>query len=52
MTIAAAGARRRGALRVLFCFCFAFAVSMLFRAANGLMAPELMRELDIAPARM
>jgi len=25
---------------------------MLFRAANGLMAPELMRELDIAPARM
>lgn len=52
MTIAAAGAPRRGALRVLFCFCFAFAVSMLFRAANGLMAPELMRELDIAPARM
>ena len=41
-----------GALRVLLCFCFAFAFSMLFRAANGLMAPELMRELDIAPARM
>ncbi|HYC63171.1 MAG TPA: MFS transporter, partial [Reyranellaceae bacterium] len=37
---------------VLLCFCFAFALTMLYRAANGLMAPELMAELDIAPARM
>lgn len=51
-TTAAPGAAHSGALRVLFCFCFAFAVSMLFRAANGLMAPELMAELAIAPARM
>lgn len=49
---AAPGVAHPGALRVLLCFCFAFAVSMLFRAANGLMAPELMAELAIAPARM
>jgi MFS family permease len=41
-----------GAGRVLLCYCFAFALTMLYRAANGLMAPELMAELDIAPARM
>ena len=41
-----------GALRVLLCFCFAFWLTMLYRAANGLMAPELMAELGIAPARM
>ncbi len=54
MTIAAgaSGPDPWGARRVLLCFCFAFSFSMLFRAANGLMAPELMRELDIAPARM
>lgn len=41
-----------GATRVLLCYCFAFGLTMLYRAANGLMAPELMAELDIAPARM
>jgi predicted MFS family arabinose efflux permease len=51
-TTTAPAAAHSGALRVLLCFCFAFAVSMLFRAANGLMAPELMAELTIAPARM
>jgi MFS family permease len=38
--------------RVTLCLAFGFTVSMFFRGANGVIAPELMAELQIAPARM
>jgi MFS family permease len=39
-------------VRVTLCLAFGFTVSMFFRGANGVIAPELMAELQIAPARM
>lgn len=39
-------------VRVTLCLAFGFTVSMFFRGANGVIAPELMAELKIAPAQM
>ena len=38
--------------RVFACLAFAFIVSMFFRGANGVIAPELMAELGMSPSTM
>ena len=42
----------RPGLRVLACLALAFVISMFYRGANGVIAPELMAELHIDPATM
>lgn len=39
-------------LRVLACLSLAFIISMFYRGANGVIAPELMAELRLDPATM
>lgn len=51
-TPAAALRLRGGVARVFACLAFAFIVSMFYRGANGVIAPELMRELSIPPGAM
>ena len=38
--------------RVFACVAFAFVISMFYRAANGVIAPELMAELSMQPSTM